>query len=373
MSLEFVAIGDGRRSRKERASSILDLNRLPSLRNRFDTVMERRTASISVAPLSLQDRLRAVALHGDFSLAYSAAVQTNLACFGDASGYIAFGRKMNGAFALGDPVAAHAERPRLIRMFVAAAGDPCFVQVGAESATTLAGLGYTVNRMGIDTRLSLSAGTFAGKRNETVRYSERWLLKQGFALVDETHSESARDHVEAMSERWRATRIVRRREMQFLNRPFRAALGPGMRRFMLLDPAGEPAALLDLDPLHRDGEVVGYTTSFKRKLPGVTPHAEIGLTKFAADRIRDEGMRFMTLGLSPLAAIEPAGFRESALLRRAFGMLHSSSWINRRIFNLQGQAAFKRRFHGAEEPVYIAFRRLSVIQMLGLLRLCKTF
>lgn len=335
--------------------------------------MERRTASIPAAPLSLADRLRAVALHGDFSLAYSTAVQTSLACFGDASGYIAFGRKMNGVFALGDPVAAHAERPGLIRAFVAAAGDPCFVQIGPESASTLAGLGYTVNRMGIDIRLALSAGTFAGKRNETVRYSERWLLKQGFALVDDTDAAAARDHVERISERWRATRIVRRREMQFLNRPFRAVLGPGMRRFMLLDPAGEPAALLDLDPIHRDGKVSGYTTSFKRKLPGVTAHAEIGLTKFAADRVRDEGMRFMTLGLSPLAAIEPVAFKESALLRRTLGTLYGSPWINRRIFNLQGQAAFKRRFHGAEEPVYIAFRRLSAIQMLGLLRLCKAF
>ncbi len=346
---------------------------MPSLRNRLDTFMERRTASIPAAALSLQDRLRAVAFHGDFSLAYSTAVQTNLACFGGASGYIAYGRKMNGVFALGDPVAAHAERPGLIRAFVGAAADPCFVQVGEESAKTLAGLGYTVNQMGIDTRLTLSAGTFAGKRNETVRYSERWLLKQGFALVDDTHSATARDHVERMSERWRATRIVRRREMQFLNRPFKPALGPAMRRFMLFDPAGEPVALLDLDPLHEEGEVVGYTTSFKRKLPGVTPHAEIGLTKFAADRIRDDGIRSMTLGLSPLAALESLDFKESALLRRAFCALYGSSWINRRIFNLQGQAAFKRRFHGAEEPVYIAFRRLSAVQMLGLLRLCKTF
>lgn len=346
---------------------------MPSLRNSFDTWIERRTAAIPVASLSLMERLHTVRRHGDFSLAYATAVQTNLAYFGDDSGYIAFGRKMNSAFALGDPVAAQADRPDLIRRFVAKASNPCFVQIGSETAQVLAGLGYSVNQMGVDTRLALSEQTFAGRRNETVRYSERWLLKQGFTLVDDTNSLAALDHVERMSERWRATRIVKRREMQFLNRPFRAKLGEGMRRFMLLDPDGEPIALLDLDPIFENGEIAGYTTSFKRKLPNITPHAEIGLTKFAADRVRDEGSRFLTLGLSPLAAIEPSGFGESALLRGAFGKLYASSWINRRIFNLQGQAAFKRRFHGTEEPVYIAFRGLSPLQMLGVLRLCKVF
>lgn len=346
---------------------------MTSLRNSLDIWMERRTAAISTMPLALEERLRLTRLHGDFSLAYSTAVQSHLSYFGGPNGYIAFGRKMNSAFALGDPVAAPADRPGLIRDFVAASSAPCFVQIGRGTAQILADLGYAINRMGIDTQLILSPQTFSGKRNETVRYSERWLLKQGYMLADDTKSDAAAGHIENLSERWRASRIVKRREMRFLNRPFRARPGEGMRRFMLLDPAGEPGALLDLDPICRDGETIGYTTSFKRKLPGITPHAEIGLTKFAADTIRDEGSRFMTLGLSPLAAIEPSGYRESGLLRRASSGLYASAWINRRIFNLQGQAAFKRRFHGVEEPVYIAFRGLSPVQMLGVLRLCKAF
>ncbi|MGN6307889.1 MAG: phosphatidylglycerol lysyltransferase domain-containing protein, partial [Mesorhizobium sp.] len=36
-----------------------------------------------------------------------------------------------------------------------------------------------------------------------------------------------------------------------------------------------------------------------------------------------------------------------------------------------GQAAFKRRFHGREEPVYIAFPKGSAFGMLALLRLVK--
>jgi hypothetical protein len=42
------------------------------------------------------------------------------------------------------------------------------------------------------------------------------------------------------------------------------------------------------------------------------------------------------------------------------------------IFNLQGQAAFKRRFRGDEVPTYIASRRRSPMEKLALLRLIKT-
>jgi lysylphosphatidylglycerol synthetase-like protein (DUF2156 family) len=346
---------------------------LPFLRKSFDALMERRTAAIPRAELSLEQRLALVRAHGDFSLAYSTAVQKDLFYFGDGDGYIAYGTMMGSAFALADPVAAPERRPDLIRRFVAAAGSPCFAQAGAETAKVLAGLRFNVNRMGIDTRLALSDKTFAGGRNETVRYSERWLLKQGYTIAEDRGDAASAEQVSQLSDAWRAERIVSHREMRFLNRPFKAELGAGMRRFMLADPEGKLIAILDFDPISEGGGVAGYTTSFKRKLPGVTPHAEIGLTKYACDRLRDEGCRFVTLGLSPLASVEESGFGESGLMRRSLQSLYRSRWINRRIFNLEGQAAFKRRFHGAEEPVYIAFRRLSPFQMLGLLRLCKAF
>jgi lysylphosphatidylglycerol synthetase-like protein (DUF2156 family) len=344
---------------------------MASVRLWLDERLERRAAAIPTVGLTADDRLALVRAHGDFSLAYSTAAQKDLSYFGDREGYIAFGYKMTGVFALGDPVAPSAVRSRLIRDFVHAAGAPTFVQVGEETARTLSALGYRVNRMGVDTRIALSAAMFSGRRNETVRYSERWLVKNGYRLVEDDGACNLTAELQALSKRWRAGRVVKSREMSFLNRPFSAVPGPGMRRFLLISPQGEALALLDLDPIHRDGETVGYTTSFKRKLPGVTPHAEIGLTKFAADRLFAEGRRELTLGLSPLVDVGPSGFRESPLLRTAMQRLFHSPTVNRRIFNLEGQAAFKRRFHGAEEPVYIAFRRLSPVRMIALLRLCR--
>jgi lysylphosphatidylglycerol synthetase-like protein (DUF2156 family) len=340
------------------------------LRIYFDRLLEAAAAKVPRRALSDAERLELVRRHGDFSLAYSTAAQQKLSYFSDGDGYIAFGTKMSHHFALGDPVADPAARPDYIKRFVEAAGSPWFVQVGADTAQVLAGLGYQVNRLGVDTRLHLPAHDFSGKRNETVRYSERWLLKKGFWFEEDKRTIHL-DEIARLSANWRGDRIIKRWEMGFLNRRFASHLGTDMRRFVLHGPDRELVALLDFDPLFADRKVIGYTTAFKRRHIDAPSHAEVGLTKFAIDRFREEGISVVTLGLSPLVDIGPSGFAENDFWRNIFQRAYSSPWINRRRFNLQGQAAFKRRFHGVEEPVYIAFRKGTCIEMLGLLRLIK--
>ncbi|QPC89914.1 phosphatidylglycerol lysyltransferase domain-containing protein [Mesorhizobium sp. INR15] len=343
---------------------------MPSLRVYLDNILEGAAAKVERQDLTHVERLALVRRHGDFSLAYSTAVQAKLSYFGDADGYIAFGTKMKHHFALGDPVADPARRPDYIKRFVEAGGSPWFVQIGEPTARVLAGLGYKINRLGVDTRLELPAHDFSGKRNETVRYSERWLTKKGFSFEEDKRTVFL-DEIARLSENWRGDRIVKRWEMGFLNRPFGDQLGTDMRRFVLHGHEGELVALLDFDPMFRNGKVIGYTTAFKRKHIDASPHAEIGLTKYAVDRFREEGISVVTLGLSPMLDIGPSGFAENDFWRSTFQRAYESPWVNRRRFNLQGQAAFKRRFHGEEEPVYVAFRKGTYIEMLGLLRLIK--
>ncbi|RWM97741.1 MAG: DUF2156 domain-containing protein [Mesorhizobium sp.] len=343
---------------------------MPSLRIHIDRFLDGAAPKVPRRELSHLERLALVRRHGDFSLAYSTAVQQKLSYFSEGDGYIAFGTKMKHHFALGDPVVDPPDRPGYIKRFVEAAGGPWFVQISAATAKVLAGLGYQINRLGVDTRLQLPAHDFSGKRNETVRYSERWLAKKGFTFAED-RANMLLDEVSRLSENWRGERIVKRWEMGFLNRPFADHLGADMRRFVLHGPQGELVAILDFDPLFSNGEVIGYTTAFKRKQVDATPHAEIGLTKFAVDRFREESVSVVTLGLSPLLDVEPSGFAESSFWRSTFRRAYESPWVNRSRFNLQGQAAFKRRFHGLEEPTYIAFRKGTLMEMLGLLRLIK--
>lgn len=342
------------------------------IRQSFDSAMERRLPELGTSASSIDDRLELCRRHGGGSLAYSTASQQDLLYYGDEDGYIAFAHKMGFLFALGDPVVPAEMRAAYLGRFIQAAGDVCFVQIGPETAFELAKLGFRINRMGVETHIPLTETMFAGTRNQSIRYSERWLLQRGYRITECHGDKATADTAAEISAEWRAGRIVSRREMRFLNRPFLAEPGVDMRRFLLIDPEERIVALLDLDPIYEGGAIIGYSTAFKRKRSGTTPHAEIALTKFAADRFRGEGKGFLSLGLSPLAEISESGFAESSIWRYLFRRAFHSKRVNERIFNLQGQAAFKRRFHGQESPRYIAFRKASPLCMLALLRLLKT-
>src|SRR5688572_27817092 len=74
-------------------------------------------------------RLELVREHGDFSLAYTTAVQSGMQYFGDARGYIAHDSRFGYTFVLGDPVAAPQDRERLIRQLVAQHRRLAFCQI----------------------------------------------------------------------------------------------------------------------------------------------------------------------------------------------------------------------------------------------------
>lgn len=340
----------------------------------FDRLAERRLRGLPRGELPIEARMSAFHEWGGHSLAYSASTQKGLEHFGDAQGFIAYGRLMGQAVALGDPVAPEPARDALLGRFIEAAGAPSFAEVTPATAGLLAARGYRVMRMGVDSVLDLATYDFSGRRKETVRYSERWLAKNGYRIGETAEFPEQAEAILALSREWREGRIVKRREMAFLNRPFPKREEPLTRRFVLLSPENRPVSLLFFDPISRGGEVTGYLTAFKRRVADVTSHAEIGLTKHAVDRFKGEGRQTVTLGLSPLLDVEPSGFTESELFRKLVARLYASPTVNRRVFNLQGHAAFKRRFHAREEPRFFAWKRgAPVMPFLALLRLSRAF
>jgi lysylphosphatidylglycerol synthetase-like protein (DUF2156 family) len=340
-------------------------------RKLIDAILERAHIAAPDAEVSASERARLVRLHGNFSLAYATLRPDEVSAFGDARGYIAYGQRMGYAFALGDPIAAAEDRPRLIRRFIERFGEPCFVQASESTARLLAAENYRVTPFGLDTVLPLATYTFAGREKEGVRHALNWLNKRGYRIEEKDWSDDTAATLAAISQEWRGSRIVHR-EMRFLNRSFPASPEPDVRIFVLTDPAGQPVAFLLFDPLYADGRVIGYVTALKRRLADASAYAELGLTRHAVEAFKREGMREVRLGLSPLAPTPPSPFRENPLLGTFLRATFRSSVINRRIFNLAGQAAYKRRFHGVEEPLYMATRRgLSALQLIAVLRLSK--
>ncbi len=316
---------------------------------------------------------------GDFSLAWSIAVQDGLEYFGDESGLIAFARKWGYVYVLGDPLCSPRIRDRLIEHFLDKFPNAGFYQVGAATALLLESRGFYINEMGVDTRIDLGSYDFTGKQKEHFRHASNWLAKRNYEVVEEKDESVARDSAVEISKQWRQTRIIRSREVAFLNRPLQPnewavdseSTAP-VRRFFLHDAEGKKVAFVFFDPIMDKGETKGYVTSFKRRSDSAPSVAEVGITRFAIEAFRLEGLTHLYLGLSPLAEIENADCRKNWFLHHSFRYLFRSKLFNRYCYNLAGHAQFKRRFRGVSEKVYFASPKLvNDVRLIGLLRLCR--
>ena len=346
-------------------------------RRAFDSIIERNQVHVSSAERAEQLGCRQALLkmHGDFTLAYSSCYQKGLSFFGDERGYIAYGQKMGHTFVLGDPICAPDLRESLITRFVQRFSKrkrPSFVQIEEETAAVLNRLGYRINGMGVDTTIDLTQFNFDGKAKERFRYAYNWLKRHDFVVREIKFSEYGRPRIRRLSVQWRRTRTVRKREVSFVNRPMVYRDQPDMRTFILEDPDQRPVAFMGFDPLYRDGNVIGYVTTFKRRVPDAPRYTELGMLKSIMEIFVLEKVEKLNLGLSPLAGIEKTEMKTNRILQWSLSNAFRARWINRWFYNVQGHAEYKRRFGGREFPVYYASPVfVNDVRLIALLRLCK--
>jgi lysylphosphatidylglycerol synthetase-like protein (DUF2156 family) len=328
---------------------------------------------VGFSDVPLAARRQALKRNGDFTLAYSTAVQPLLRHFGDENGYIAFRKRLGVTVVLGDPVASLADRTALIENFVQQYRHPVFCQVSEATARVLQGLGYFANEIGVDSVIDLPSYSFAGREKEWLRYAANWTHRKGYRIFESDAEQDLInvDRVEAVSEAWRQTKTVKRKEIRFLNRPIVLEPEPDVRRFFLADANGQIQAFVFLDPLYRDGKIVGYVTSIKRRHPDAPPYAEQAIMKKVIEDLQSDNLATLRLGLSPFAWIEDREFSHSQLLGRLLRWAHRSSYVNRNAYNLRGHSEYKRRFRCREEKFYFAStKRFSVRSLLAVIGLC---
>ena len=138
-------------------------------------------------------RMDLLSRFGDFSMAYSTAVQPRLNYFGDQDGYIAFRQRWGMNFVLGDVVASAERTPKLVDQFIATHKRLSFCQIRRPLARVLSQRGFYINEMGVDTTLQLSDYNFDGKQKEWLRYAANWTAKRDFKICLLYTSPSPRD------------------------------------------------------------------------------------------------------------------------------------------------------------------------------------
>lgn len=327
-----------------------------------------------VAEMPFDRRLELARQFGQSTIAYSTVCQPGLKYHGNGDGFIAYGSKWGFDFALGDPVIANGQLDQMVSDFIdGRKRKPCFVNISHETAAALVNHGYYINQMGVDTWLELDEYDFRGKTKESFRYAANWLNRRGYRIQELAFSDIESGAVAQLSERWRATRTVKDREVGFLNRPLVLEDEPDVRRFFLFDKQDRLQAFIFLDPVYESGQITGYSTVFKRRDPEAPSYSEQGIMKHCVDRLKEERRKTLRLGLSPLAGLndtERAFKKRNPLIHFGWSYGFKAWWVNRYFYNLQGHAAFKRRFRGNEYPVYFATPvLLNDIRITAMLRL----
>jgi lysylphosphatidylglycerol synthetase-like protein (DUF2156 family) len=177
-------------------------------------------------------------------------------------------------------------------------------------------------------------------------------------LAERSVASLDREELQTVSERWRQTRGIKDREMTFLTRPATLDDEIDVRKFFSFDQEGRLQAFAFSI---RSSRRAGFWAI------SAQPSALVGYAVLhrALRTFQDEGKVILSLGLSPLCAIEDNELSSNRLVSLCFRALYRSRLFNKLIYPLQGFAAHKGAFCGSAEQTYRAFKRgLALSQLL---------
>jgi lysylphosphatidylglycerol synthetase-like protein (DUF2156 family) len=126
-----------------------------------------------------------------------------------------------------------------------------------------------------------------------------------------------------------------------------------VRTHVAVDASGIVHGVTTWLPVHRAGEVVGWTLDLmRRQAGGFRPVMEYLIAESAL-QFRREGAAMMSLSVAPLARGSAKPGRRSAL-DRTLGLL---SGLLEPVYGFQSLMEFKAKFRPEFAPVYLAYRR----------------
>jgi phosphatidylglycerol lysyltransferase len=327
----------------------------------------------AITGLRLETRAALLRRYGSFSQAYSAAFQADLSHFGDERGFIAYKKMAGTALVLADPVASPDNFGELIELFLRQ--NPVFCQISRPTAELLASRGgFFINEFGTETLIELPNFDFKGAKKQSFRAAFNRAATAGYVIKECPLSSVSIEDVQSVSQAWKRTRPLGKRETAFLVRPLVLHDEPEVRTFFAFDRESRLVAFAVFDPVYRDGVVVGYMLQHARHRPGADTAVQLAVKRFAIEQFKAEGRKWLFLGLSLFHDIEDKDFaaHKNWLIRRAFRTVYTSAIFNRHFYAVQGLAENKRRFHGTTEQTYYAFNRLpSLTRLIKMARACR--
>lgn len=278
----------------------------------------------------------------------------------EVDGLVAYSLSGKKAMSLGDPVCRAADLAKLTQEYVqfcrANGWKPVFNSVSREMVETLESLDLEVIKYGEEPILRLSEYSLAGKNRSALRRNLSKVRRSGATLIEYCPQQNRDDELEQkiddLARRWQANK----------GRNLGYTVGsldfdePYDRRFFLT--IGEDGNLLTALSLLPYEEANGYCVDVMyRDFDAVTGAMEHAIIE-SAFQLKDDGVEDLSLGIAPLAGIDPSKpgvSRTEKIMNAIFHEMDAE-------YNFKGLYRFKKKFGpNIWKPRYLAYdKRVSL-------------
>ena len=259
------------------------------------------------------------------------------------------------AVTTGDPIGDPDSHDRAVREFIEYCQDhgwtPCLYAVRGETAAHTAAIGWHAVQVAEETVLPLGELTFTGKRWQNVRTACNHAKRGGIVAEWCRFSEAPvaiTDQIRAISREWVARKGVP--EMGFTLGSMAELVDNDVRLLIAVDQDRTVHAVTSWLPVHRHGQLVGYTLDFMRRRHNSFNGIMDFLIASAARDSQADGMKLLSLSGAPLARCDRG--EPLARLQRVLDVLGRAL---EPIYGFQSLLAFKARFHPTYQPLYLAY------------------
>lgn len=302
--------------------------------------------------------------YGGEALSY-ATIQEGMEYFiVEGIGYIAFTTITHPVFArkpkrivLSDPVCAHDKLPDLIGYFLADNPSAAFVVISEHCAGVLREMRFKVNCIGPEPELPIQTYNTQGnwKDLDMIKRARNEAKREGVIIREERLEEVAVEKLEAVSSKWRGSKILSDREIWIYARRPVWETEPDVRKFVAYDKLGGIIGFVFYDPVYRNDQVIGYSANTSRCDESKYGRLATAIHMEAVDVFRGEGKEILNLCLAPFVRLHLGKYNDDKITRLFFEL---SEKYGNQIYNFKGLAFHKSKYRVKEKPLYFASKCL---------------
>ncbi len=291
----------------------------------------------------------------------------------DLQGAVAYRSGGGVALTVTDPVAAPGKLSEVMEEFVSFSLQqgltPAFYSVHQDAADVAGRWGWPRLAVAEETVLKLAELSFTGKKFQAIRTALNRAEKEGVRAEWVSWANCPpewKKQVESISRQWVDDKPLP--EMGFTLGGLAELDDPDVRILLAVGPEDTVQGITSWMPNYENGQNIGFTLDFMRRLEGGFRPVMEFLIAWAALWAKEQGYRELSLSGAPLARVEAADDRSdtedaSATLTRVLDFLGQTL---EPVYGFRSLLKFKAKFRPEYEALYLTVPTLGSLPFVGL-------